>query len=339
MFRHTGQFELLNLFPFQAMNHLSRRDFIRSSVTAAAVVGAGPLLRQTASALDAKNRRMTIDLLCGAIGVSANQTEAIELAARHGFESVGVDGAYLATLSDDQIAELKASLKARNLVFGAAGLPVEFRHDQLRFKEGINALPKVAAGLQRTGLDRMSTWIMPCDDRLTYRQNFQQHVSRLKEVAQVLKDHNIRFGLEYVGPKTLWASRPYPFIHTMVEMKELIAEINTGNLGFQLDSWHWWNAGETAEDILSLKGTEVIAVDLNDAPAGVPKEKQVDNHRELPCATGVIDLAAFLKALNQIGYDGPIRAEPFNDVVNKMHKDDACAAASASLKKAFALLV
>jgi sugar phosphate isomerase/epimerase len=53
----------------------------------------------------------------------------------------------------------------------------------------------------------------------------------------------------------------------------------------------------------------------------------------------VIDIAAFLNALNQIGYDGPIRAEPFNEVVNKMTRDDACAAAVASLKKAFALLV
>jgi sugar phosphate isomerase/epimerase len=230
-------------------------------------------------------------------------------------------------------------MKGKHLAFGAAGLPVEFRRDQLRFKEGLNALPKVASGLQRAGLDRMSTWLMPCDDKLTYRQNFQQHVSRLKEVAQILKDHNIRFGLEYVGPKTLWASRRYPFVHTMAETKELIAEINTGNVGLQLDSWHWWNAGETANDILSLKGTEVIAVDLNDAPAGIPKDQQVDNHRELPCASGVIDVAAFLISLNQIGYDGPIRAEPFNEAVNKMSKDDACAAAAASLKKAFALLV
>jgi sugar phosphate isomerase/epimerase len=87
-----------------------------------------------------------------------------------------------------------------------------------------------------------------------------------------------------------------------------------------------------------LKGSDVIAVDLNDAPAGIPKDQQADNHRELPCATGVIDLAAFLNALNQIGYDGPIRSEPFNQVVNKMSKDDACAASAGALKKAFALL-
>ena len=34
----------------------------------------------------------------------------------------------------------------------------------------------------------------------------------------------------------------------------------------------------------------------------------MDLSRELPCATGVIDLATFLGALVKIGYDGPVRA-------------------------------
>lgn len=320
------------------MNNTSRRDFIRQTVAASLAFGPGFSGLGSESASGPAGRKMTIDLVCGMIGVSANQREAIELAAQHGFESVGVDGAYLAKLSNDQLTELKALLKSKGLVFGAAGLPVDFRHDDAKFQESLQGLPKVAAGLQRAGLDRISTWLTPCDSRLTYLQNFRLHVSRLREVAKVLKDDNVRFGLEYVGPKTSWSSQRYPFNHTMAEMKELIVEINTGNVGFQLDSWHWWNAGETAADILSLKGSDVIAVDLNDAPAGIPRDQQVDNHRELPCASGVIDLAGFLNALNQIGYDGPVRAEPFNQAVNKMTKNDACAAAAASLKKAFALL-
>ncbi len=284
------------------------------------------------------NRKMTIDLMCGAIGVSAKQPEAIELAARHGFESVGADAQYLASLSQDQMAELKAALGSKALVFGAANLPLEFRQDETRFEEGLKALPAIAGGLQRAGVKRISTWLSPCDGRLTYLQNFRQHARRLRQAALVLKDHDLRLGLEYVGPKTSWTRGRYAFIHTMAEMKDLIAEINTGNVGFLLDSWHWYHAGDTAADLLSLQAEDVVAVDLNDAPAGVPKDQQVDNRRELPAATGVIDLRAFLNALNQIGYDGPVRSEPFNQVLNKMSKDDACAASAAALKKAFSLL-
>jgi sugar phosphate isomerase/epimerase len=229
-------------------------------------------------------------------------------------------------------------MKAKGILFGAAGLPVEFRRDDDQFRKGLKDLPRFAAGLQRAGVDRVTTWLMPCHDTLPYQQNFRQHVTRLRSVAQTLKEHDVRLGLEYVGPKTSWASRRYTFIHTLAEMKDLIAEINTGNMGFVLDSWHWWHAGDTGADLLALKGSEVIAVDLNDAPAGIPKEQQSDGRRELPCATGVIDVGAFLKALNEIGYDGPVRAEPFNQALNRMPKEEACAAAAVALKKAFALI-
>ena len=39
----------------------------------------------------------------------------------------------------------------------------------------------------------------------------------------------------------------------MAETKELIAEIDTGNVGFVLDRWHWWQVGDAAEQILTLQ--------------------------------------------------------------------------------------
>ncbi len=291
-----------------------------------------------ASASETKARKMTADLVCGNLGISASQNEAINLAARHGFESVGVDVGYVASLEASQVEELKSMLKSKTLVWGAANLPVEFRGDDATFESSLAKLPAIAAGLQRGGVQRVSTWLSPSHNQLTFVRNFRQHASRLRRVAAVLADENIRFGMEYVAPKTLWASGRYPFIHTLAEMKDLLAEMNSANAGIVLDSWHWWHAGNTAADILTLQGRDVIAVDLNDAPAGVPKDQMPDNRRELPCATGIIDLGAFLSALNEIGYDGPVRAEPFNQTVNHMPKEDACEAAAVSIKKAFALI-
>jgi sugar phosphate isomerase/epimerase len=82
----------------------------------------------------------------------------------------------------------------------------------------------------------------------------------------------------------------------------------------------------------------VIACDLNDAPAGIPVDQQVDSRRELPCATGVIDLKAFLGALVAIGYDGPVRAEPFNAALRRLPPDRAVAATAEAMRKAFALV-
>jgi sugar phosphate isomerase/epimerase len=281
---------------------------------------------------------MTICFSGGAIGISANQRECIELAAKYGFESVEAHGSYLAALTDEQMTELKSFMDSKRIVFGAANLPLEFRRDDNAFATGMKALPSVAAGLKRAGVTRITTWIMPSHDTLTYMANFKLHTGRLREAASLLKNHDVRLGLEYVGPRSLLISKRFPFQHTMAEQKDLIAEIGTGNVGFVLDTYHWWTAGETEDDILSLRNEDVVSVDMNDGVAGVAREEAVDGRRELPCKTGVIDTAKFINALERTGYDGPVRAEPFNKEVNALGKDGACAATIAALEKAFALI-
>jgi sugar phosphate isomerase/epimerase len=87
-----------------------------------------------------------------------------------------------------------------------------------------------------------------------------------------------------------------------------------------------------------LTNQDVVSVDLNDAPAGIAKEQQKDNERELPAATGVIDVATFLSALTKIGYDGPVRPEPFNKVLNALENEPACAAAAGALHRAMGMI-
>lgn len=299
---------------------------------AAGLIGA--LGERQGSADDASKRRFTLDLCPGRIGVRANQMEAIALAAEYGFESVEPMGGYLAGLSGQQISELKTLLSEKGLVWGAAGLPVDFRRDQPVFESGLKELPNIASGLQLAGVTRMGTWLSPSHQDLTYLANFNQHARRLRQVAKILADHGIRFGLEYVGPKTSWTAKRYPFIHTMAETKELLSEIDTGNLGFVLDSWHWYTAGEGMSELRSLEAGDVVAVDLNDAPQGIARDEQIDNRRELPGATGVIDLKSFLGALVDMGYDGPIRAEPFNRVLNDMDDRPAVQATFQAMSRA-----
>ena len=319
------------------MSELNRRGFLRTA-TAVGLSGVGVLACGRCAAAERGKRKFTMDLRCGAIGVRADPREAIELAHQYGFESVEPSAHFLAELSDAELEEVLAELKAKNLVWGAAGLPVDFRGDEDRFKQGLGQLPELARGLQRAGVRRVGTWISPTHLSLTYLANLRQHARRLREVAGILGDHGQRFGLEYVGPKTSWTKGRYPFVHTMAETKDLIAEIGRDNVGFVLDSWHWYTAQETEADLLTLCNQEVVACDLNDAPSGIPVEEQMDGSRELPAATGVIDLKAFLGALVEIGYDGPVRAEPFNRELNAMSNEEAMAATAAAMKKAFSLV-
>jgi len=319
------------------MGQSSRRSFlskiVMSGLTAASASAFGSQVR----AIESK-RRFTMDLACGRIGVRANMSEAIQLACAHRFESIEPSASRLSKLSASELQELLEELKSKQLVWGAAGLPVDFRRDDASFRGGMKALPQVAKCLQQAGISRVGTWLSPAHRSLTYVANFKQHASRLREIAKVLGDYGQRFGLEYVGPKTSWTASRHSFIHSMTETKELIAEIGRSNVGFVLDSWHWYTAHESKNDLRTLANQDVVACDLNDAPAGVPVDEQIDSRRELPAATGVIDLQAFLSALIEIGYDGPVRAEPFNKPLNSLDNEPATAATAAAMKKAFALV-
>ncbi len=313
---------------------MNRRQLFNTSLRAGILVGlGGPAF---VAAQDAGKRKFAIDLTPGAIGVKADPRALLDLAAENGFESVQPNSGFLASLDTAARKEYVAALGEKGLRWGAAGLPVDFRQDEETFRAGLSDLPKHAAALRDAGATRVGTWLKPYHDSLTYRANFDQHVSRLEEVTKVLGDHGLRFGLEYVGTKTLWTSSRHSFIHSMAEAKELIAAIDQPTLGFVLDSWHWFTAGETADDILTLTNDDVVACDLNDAPSGIPVEEQLDNQRELPAATGVIDVAAFLQSLAKIGYDGPVRAEPFNKPLNQLEDGPAAEATANAIRKAVA---
>ena len=315
----------------------SRRSFLQ---TATATLFTGAYSQLASSALSSKSqpRLMKLDLSCGRIGVKADQRQAIDYAHKYGFEAVVPDAGYLGKLTDTQLDELNSELKSKKLVFSAAGMPVDFRNDEAKFQQGLQALPAYATSLQRAGVTRTGTWLMPTHSELTYNANFKRHAKRLKAVTQILADHGLRFGLEYVGPKTLWSSKKYPFIHSLPETQELIAAIDVKGAGLILDSWHWYTAHETQDDILALTNDQIVAVDLNDAPKGLEIDEQIDQKRELPMATGVIDLATFLNSLNEIRYDGPVRAEPFNAALREMPGDQAVATTAKAMKKAFALI-
>jgi sugar phosphate isomerase/epimerase len=122
----------------------------------------------------------------------------------------------------------------------------------------------------------------------------------------------------------------------MAEARELIAEIGLHNVGLVLDSWHWYTAHETRADLDALAAKDVIAVDINDAPAGREVDEQIDSERELPMATGVIDIKNFLGALEAIGCDAPVRAEPFNAALRKLPPKEAVATTAAAMRRAFA---
>jgi len=107
----------------------------------------------------AGNRKMTIQLDCGSIGVKASQPESLEMARRHGFESLSADSGWLASQPQAAVGEFLSAMKQHRIVWGNAGMPVQFRNTEEEFRKGMAELPARAAALQRAGVTRVTTWI------------------------------------------------------------------------------------------------------------------------------------------------------------------------------------
>ncbi len=263
-------------------------------------------------------------LSAGAVGVSAGSLEnVIRLAAAHGFAGLEFSASEVAKLSDEHGINYVHDLFATSEVLPAGfGLPTDWRGENEKFQQSLLELPHLAKAAAAIGGNRTATWIMPCSNDRNWEENLAFHISRFTPIAHILHEEGIRLGLEFIGPKTLRESQRYPFVHTMEQMLEMGQQIGP-NVGLLLDCWHWHTSHGSLADLDTLTNDQVVYVHVNDAPAGVALDDNVDNVRGLPGATGIIDIAGFLAALRHCHYDGPIIAEPFEKSLAALPSDEA----------------
>jgi sugar phosphate isomerase/epimerase len=269
----------------------------------------------------------------GAIGVKADLGRAAELAARYGFAELHVNIEEVADLGVERARDILSSAGVRPAAFG---LPVDYRVVEPQFADALERLPRLCQAAAGLGITRTSTWVPSWHDELDSTANRAFHTERFVRIAKVLAPYDIRLGLEFLGPKTLRDGHRYDFIHTMPDMLALCADIGaqtgTHNLGLLLDAFHWYTAGGKLADLYGLKDADIVDVHVNDAQAGLPPDEQIDQVRTLPGETGVIGVPAFLHALNEIGYSGPVMVEPFSARVRAMPPEEAVKATGEALQ-------
>lgn len=254
-------------------------------------------------------------------------TEAIALTRDSGFAGLCAPIRVIADAVDERGVDAVRDEFAQAGVHPAHwNLPVAWR-DDAQYEADLRDLPRLAAVARELGQTRTATYMPSGSDVRPFAENVDWHVARLRPIAEILRDEGIRFGIEYIGPKTYRSTFQHEFIYTLEGLMELIAAINVDNVGVMLDSWHLFASGGSLADLERLTNRDIIVVHVNDAPAGISWDEQIDTVRTLPLETGVIDLAGFMRALRHLGYDGPDMPEPFSQRLNDLAAHDPLAAA------------
>ncbi len=266
---------------------------------------------------------MFVCLNPGTVGGGVSYEEFVALAKRHGYPAVefGIDWLVEKAAKEGTEAARKW-LNQKGVHHAAFWLPVAWREEENKFSDSLQALPQKAQVAQAVGCTACITYVPPVIDG-DPKEFWAMMVKRFREVCSILSDHGIRLGIEWVAPAHFRKSGN-SVLWRMDQALQLCEEIGVSGVGLLVDSFHWFCAQHTLDELRGLPKGSIVHVHINDAPDR-PVEEQIDNERIMP-GDGVIDLVGFLRALKVTSYDGAVSVEVLSKTLPQQFSKDELAA-------------
>ncbi len=261
---------------------------------------------------------------CGSIGHVLPFPESCALAEKFGFDAVNADRDFLKCHGPESVRQL---LKTHRLEPGVFAFSAAFNahFSDTEFKQSLAIFKKDLSLAKQAGFDRCVGFVQPSSNQFTFHKHFTLLRQRLQQVKPLLEAYGVQLGLEFIGPTTMRLTHKFDFIHTMDGIRSLIAAADAqSQVGFKFDSLHWYASGAGLLDIEKMAPEEIIYVEINDGLKGnYDRFTLPEFERELPGATGVIDLDGMLGKLDAIGFSGPVVVEPWNESLRNLPPSDA----------------
>lgn len=258
--------------------------------------------------------------------VKASVQELVPLLIKYGIKGINPPA--------ELLENLPAAREAAKIVIGE-GLrwtllptPIDFLSEDIsneQFDEGIEKLKKWADVGQKIGVKYSYNHIFPGSNKLQYAENFEWHCVRIQQINNVMKNHGIFYGNEFLGPWDLRNRFKYPFIHTLAGQRAL-AEAIDPSIGFLFDTYHWYTGSESEQDDIyyaTQNTSKMVCFHINDGVKGKGFKEQEDMIRSMPMTTGIIDSVTPYKMFKENGYTGPVLCEPMFPIYDDFRKMSA----------------
>jgi sugar phosphate isomerase/epimerase len=234
----------------------------------------------------------------------------VEVAARVGYRGLGLLHADLVAVAKRPgLAEMRRMLDAN----GMQHVELEFltdwyaqgparaasdavRKDLLEAAEALSArCIKIAPGIGEAALDNVALQ-MP------------GMIESFAELSREAASYGTSIALEIM---------PFSNIRTISAALQLVSADPQPNGGLYLDIWHIARGGIDFAEVAKIPRQFIKAVELDDADRDVVGTLWDDTrfHRRL-CGEGAFDIPAFLKAIDETGYQGPYAVE----IISQEHR-------------------
>ena len=189
----------------------------------------------------------------------------------------------------------------------------EFMQSLDQFSE--NCAVAASVGCHRTGSYFPNRMSLPPDEA---RRILRDRTGILAERAE---PHGVAIGLEFLGLRTFRLDEPHAFINNVPDTITMLRETGRPNVGLILDSFHYFTSGGDLSQIRSLRAQDIVHLHVNDAPHADVMSLE-DTDRVLP-GRGVIDLVGWFQAIAEIGYDGYVAIEIFDEAFRSQDREVA----------------
>jgi sugar phosphate isomerase/epimerase len=145
--------------------------------------------------------------------------------------------------------------------------------------------------------------------------------ARYRELLEVGATMGVKPSMEFIG-----FVEQFTTIEDALDVMERCGHPDATTV---LDPYHVFRGGGDMESILKLKPEQVAISHFNDTPDTPSREKQHDHNRVMP-GEGHLDLVNYCALLQEIGYDGWLSLELFNE---KHWAEDPAEVARVGLEK------
>ena len=262
------------------------------------------------------------NLNASALGVTGHQSEILELALTYGFRGVDLDIIDFTTRAKRRGIDYAARLiRSANIHASAFELPFDCDSDDDVFKAQLATLPEYAKMAAEVGCTRCLTTIAPAGDTRPYHENFEFHRRRLGEICAVLAAAGVTLGLGFRAAADLRKSQAFQFIHDLDAAMLLLNMADASNIGIVLDLWDLTVCGGSLDNVQGLPAEQIVAVRVAQLPEDVVAADATEANRLLPGEAGPIDVPAYLRLLQEKGYQGPVTPAPNRDSLGKPRRD------------------
>ena len=135
-------------------------------------------------------------------------------------------------------------------------------------------------------------WSVEFPAGLDWRQNWNDMVDVLRQFAEACEERAMRVALE---------PHPHRMMHNAAGMLRIVDQIESNAIGLNLDPSHLFPMGELPNMVAYEVGERIFHTHISD------NDGQTNAHWRP--GKGKVDWRAFLIALQDIGYDGPLSLE------------------------------